>query len=302
MRLLKNAAESSYAKSFDGTPIYWERHGPTPKEAPDATPMLFCYGLVCSVNQWRKQIDRYSPMHPCYVFDYRAHHLSGHPADPSFLNMGALARDLKAVYDDAGLSKPAHIWGHSMGCHVALEFAFAFPELAKTLVLCCGTPNSPFANMFGSKAPEKLSVHLFNLLGSYPELFFKGWELFKSRPRLTELVSYAAGFNTDTSTRDDIRAYAHAVSEVDSQVFFTLLEEMSTGQIKNILAKVKTPTLVVAGALDRVTPPSEQQELANCLPDAEYVEIPAGSHNVQLDFGEYVGLKTEDFWRKRGLP
>jgi pimeloyl-ACP methyl ester carboxylesterase len=58
---------------------------------------------------------------------------------------------------------------------------------------------------------------------------------------------------------------------------------------------------VVAGALDRVTPSSEQQALAALLPKSKYVEIPAGSHNVQLDFGEYVGLKVEEFWRERKL-
>ncbi len=301
MRLLPEARESGYTNSFDGTPIYWELHGPALTDPKAKRPMAFCYGLVCSINQWRLQLERYSAKHPCIVFDYRAHHKSGNPSDFAYLNISALAKDLNAVIEHLEIKKPVHVWGHSMGCNVTLEFALAYPEKCHSLVLCCGTPNSPFANMFGSQYPELLSQKLFDLLNKYPQPLYKAWHFFKSYPKLTHAISYVAGFNTDTSTREDMSAYAEAVSDVDSETFFKLLEDMSRGDLKNILPKIKTPTAVVAGALDRVTPPSEQKELAEGLCDAEYIEIPAGSHNVQLDFGEYVGLKVEDFWRRRNL-
>ena len=301
MRVLPEARESGYANSFDGTPIFWELHGPEIGSPGAKRPIAFCYGLVCSINQWRLQLERYSKDHPCIVFDYRAHHMSGKPGDPAYMNLSALAKDLQAVLAHHKISDPVHIWGHSMGCNVALEFAFANPGLCHSLTLCCGTPNSPFANMFGSSVPEIISHKLFELLDKYPEPVHKVWHAFKSYPKLTHAISYLGGFNTDTSTREDISAYAHAVSEVEAEIFFKLLEDMSSGSVRNILPKINTPTAVIAGALDRVTPPSEQKELAEGLVDAEYVEIPAGSHNVQLDFGEYVGLKVEDFWRRRNL-
>jgi len=301
MRLLPEARESGYANSFDGTPIFWERHGPALDDPKAKRPMAFCYGLVCSTNQWRLQLERYSKEHPCIIFDYRAHHKSGNPSDFAFLNISALAKDLFAVIDHLKIEIPMHIWGHSMGCNVVLEYALAYPQRCHSLVLCCGTPNSPFANMFGSTVPEVISHKLFDLLDRYPEPLYKVWHTFKSYPKLTHAISYIAGFNTDTSTREDISAYAEAVSGVESQTFFKLLEDMSRGNIKNILPKIVTPTVVIAGALDRVTPPSEQKALSRGIGGSEYVEIPAGSHNVQLDFGEYVGLKVEDFWRRRSL-
>lgn len=302
MRLLADFAESGYATSFDGTPIFWERHGPSIDDPRALRPMIFCYGLVCSMNQWRQQVERYSALgHPCILLDYRGHHRSGNPSDSRLLNISALAKDVSCVIHHLKIRKPVHIWGHSMGCNVALEFALAEPQLCRTLVLCCGTPDNPFNHMLGSQLPAVLSAKLFDFMKSYPEPVHKIWDVFRARPSLTHLSAYLGGFNTDASTRDDMQAYAEAVRDVSSTTFFALLEDMSHGHTRSILPRVGVPAVVVAGARDRVTPPIEQKALASLLPDACYIEIPAGSHNVQLDFGEYVGLKVEEFWRERSL-
>lgn len=302
MRLLPDAAESAYATSFDGTPIFWERHGPALKDPSALRPMIFCYGLVCGMNQWRQQIARYTEAgHPCILMDYRGHHRSGNPSDAKLMNISVLAKDVSCVLHHLKISTPIHLWGHSMGCNVVIEFALAEPLLCRSLVLCCGTPDNPFNHMFGSQVPALLSAKIFDFMKSYPEPILKFWDIVRARPSMTQLSAYLAGFNTSTSTRDDIRAYAEAVCDVSSETFLALLEDMSRGQTRAILPRVRVPSIVVAGALDRVTPPSEQRSLAELLPDSHYVEIPAGSHNVQLDFGEYVGLKVEEFWRKRDL-
>jgi pimeloyl-ACP methyl ester carboxylesterase len=301
MRLLAAPQESGYATSFDGTPIYWERFGPSHKEKMAKRSMIFCYGLVCSMNQWRKQIERYSKEHPCILLDYRGHHKSGNPSSREYMNISAIAKDVSSVYHHLDINERVHVWGHSMGCNVALELALAEPNICQSLILCCGTADNPFSNMFGSQIPQKLSKKLFDWMEHYPQPVHKVWDAFRQQPLLTQISAYLAGFNRDTATRDDIRAYSEAVCDVSSETFFALLKDMSRGATRSILPRIKTPSLVVAGALDRVTPPSEQQALASLLPDAKYIEIPAGSHNVQLDFGEYVGLKVEEFWSERKL-
>jgi len=301
MRLLPEPTISGYATSFDGTPIYWEQHGPSLKDENAKRPMIFCYGLVCSMNQWRKQVQRYSKDHPCILLDYRGHHQSGNPSSPEYMNLSAIAKDVSTIYHHLDINDRVHIWGHSMGCNVALEVALAEPDICQSLILCCGTADDPFNNMLGTNYTQVLSKKLFEFMGNYPEPVHKIWDVFRGKPMLTQITAYLAGFNRDTSTRDDIKAYAEAVCDVSSETFFALLKDMSRGATRTVLPRIKVPTLVVAGALDHVTPPSEQAALASLLPDSKYVEIPAGSHNVQLDFGEYVGLKVEEFWREREL-
>jgi pimeloyl-ACP methyl ester carboxylesterase len=300
-RLIPPARAEGYVNSFDGTPIFWELHGPKPDDPAALRPMVFCYGLVCSINQWRQQIERYSPKHPCLLLDYRGHHKSGRPINASAFNLSALAKDVSAAIEGTFGRQASHVWGHSMGCSVALELALADPDLVHSLVLCCGTPDNPFRGMLGSELPEHFSRPFLDLVDRHPGPFFKAWDLFRARTEITVAVAWLAGFNQATVSREDIVTYAEAVCSVESETFFTLLRELAKGMTRAILPRVKVPAIVIAGGMDRVTPPHEQKAMAELLPDGIYVEIPAGSHNVQLDFGEYVGLKVESIWRERNL-
>ena len=300
-RLLPPPARTGRAKSFDGTEIAWELHGPLPSPK-GPTPHLFCYGLACSINQWREQIAHFSRTNPCLVFDYRGHHASAFPKDPRLMNLSALARDARSVVQALEIKRPVHVWGHSLGCNVALEFALAEPGLAKSLVLLCGTIESPFHNMLGLEDwLDRIMRPVLAAYASREEAYNRVWSLFMQVPGAVEVIAKLAGFNRDASTNEDIHTYAQAVMNVAPQTFFPLLIELSSGTTAAILPKIKTPALVIAGAKDKVTPPIEQKLLADKLGDAVYVEVPAGSHNVQLDFGDYVCMKATDYWRTRGL-
>ncbi len=299
-RIIPAATRDGYADSFDKCPIYWELHGPDLHET-QARPMIFCYGLVCSVNQWRAQLERYSKTNPCIVFDYRGHHRTPLPLELNSVNLSALGRDVIAILKHLKIEKPVHLWGHSMGVNVALEAALADPERFQSLVLCCGTSESPFKNMLHIPRLDRLITPILDSSKVTPEPFYALWDLLRLSPKTTGMIAQLAGFNTDTSTKDDVEVYAKAVCEVRSETFIQLIRELHRGATKTILPRIKTPTAVIAGALDHVTPISEQKYLSESLPDAVYFEIPAGSHNVQLDFGEYVGLKVENWWRERKL-
>lgn len=298
--LLPPFVDSGIIKSFDETPIYWERRGPSVEES-KKTPMFFCYGLVCSMNQWRFQIERYSQDRPCFTLDYRGHHKSGTPREKSALNLSAIGRDISAVIKANSIKGPLHFWGHSMGANVALEFATQEPARVKSLLLVCGTPQNPFKNMFHTPALDNFVSPLLKTHEKQPEIIEKLWKVFLSEPRLAKWISSLAGFNAQASKDADREAYALAVANIDPGVFFPLLRELTKGMTRNILPQVKNPALVVAGSKDFITPAEVQMDLAKSLPRGEYAEIPLGSHNVQLDFGEYLCLKVEEFWSRNKL-
>lgn len=299
-RLIPEPTLNGQTQSFDGTSIYWEVHGPKPT-SDGPRPILFCYGLACSMNQWRAQLERYSPHRPCILFDYRGHHGSAFPEDPSRFNISALARDAAAVLHHLELTQEVHVFGHSLGVNVALELAASEPELCRSLILCCGTADNPFRSMFGTDKIEKVMTPI---LAAYPDkadYFDLAWRLMQARPGATALGARFLGFNMDASSLKDVETYAQSVASIDPQTFFFLLRDLSRGMTRGILPKIRVPTLAIAGRLDRVTPPESMKLIADALPNAFYVEIPAGSHNVQLDFGEYVALKAEEFWKNRKL-
>jgi pimeloyl-ACP methyl ester carboxylesterase len=282
-------------ESFDGTQIYYDCHGP--KDSTEA-PLVFCYGLVCSMNQWRAQLERYSSHRRCVLVDYRGHHRSALPENKNSLNLSALAKDIARVIEHLQLKRPAHVWGHSMGVNVALELALAHPELCQSLVLCCGTMNNPFENMFNTNVLARFAEPMARDALEKPELYRIIWRLILANPKFVNIAASLVGFNEKASKKEDTEAYAKAVANISAEVFFPLILELISGQTANIVAKIKTPALVVAGSRDFMVPPSEVKALATALPIAEYLEVPMGSHNVQLDYGDYVCLRAEEFWRK----
>jgi pimeloyl-ACP methyl ester carboxylesterase len=48
-------------------------------------------------------------------------------------------------------------------------------------------------------------------------------------------------------------------------------------------AKVRCPTLVIAGAADRMTPASQAAKLAEALPEAELVRLPDCGHMMMIE-------------------
>src|SRR5262249_48594327 len=56
------------------------------------------------------------------------------------------------------------------------------------------------------------------------------------------------------------------------------LGTLSTNDLRATLPHVKAPTLVIAGQLDRITPPAASSELARLLPDGRYVEMRRAAH------------------------
>jgi pimeloyl-ACP methyl ester carboxylesterase len=189
-----------------------------------------------------------------------------------------------------------------MGVNVAIEAALAEPDAVASLVLLCGTAENPFRGMFHTDLLARSVLPLLKLYPLRPDAFAKIWQLVMSQPIVTQVLATSVGFNASAhSTLQDTEAYAKAVANIDPKTFFPLILEMAQGLTQNVLPRVPTPSLVIAGARDHVTPPDQQRRLAEALPQGEFVEMPLGSHNVQLDFGDYVGLKAEEFWTKRNL-
>lgn len=299
-RLIPPPIDAGHTESFDGTPIYWERHGPDPATC-DRTPILFCYGLVCSMSQWRLQLERYSKERPCLLFDYRGHHQSPFPANAASMNLSALAKDAAAVVRHVAPGRPVHVWGHSLGVNVALELAVAEPTLCRSLTLCCGTVQGPFRNMFGHDTLDYVMSPLFTLYPAQPAPFDLAWKLLRLKPEVMELSSRILGFNMDASSPQDVATYARSVVAIDPKTFYWLMRDFSKGLTEALLPQVRVPSLVIAGSKDTITPPAQACAFAAKIPRSRYVEIPAGSHNVQLDFGDYIALKAEEFWRDEKL-
>ena len=298
-RLLPDPQRSGHCESFDGTRIYWELHGALPSKT-DKKPLLFFYGLICSMNQWRKQVEYFSKEgHPCFLFDYRGHNESSFPDDLKSFNFSALARDARNVLAANEVETPVHVWAHSMGVNVALEFCLAYPDVCSDLVLCCGNVENPFETMLNTDFLSKTVQPILNLSPHRPEFFSIAWKILLRKPEISKLVIRFAGFNRNIVDSKDVDTYLHAVSQINPLTFLYLINEMAKGATKGILSRITCPVLVIGGESDYITPLDAQKKLASLLMEGEFCSVPAGSHNLQLEFDEYICLKAKEFWTKK---
>src|SRR5262249_33665924 len=142
--------------------------------------------------------------------------------------------------------------GRSMGGAIALAVACRRPALLRGLVLACTTARFAFA-------PEALAQLRDVVRGRLPQQF--GTETFSPRPRQPIRVE---------AWREEVKT--------DPRVRWGDLLACQAFDGRALLPRVTTPTLVVAGMDDAVTPVSCAAELARGIPGARLSVLEAAGH------------------------
>jgi pimeloyl-ACP methyl ester carboxylesterase len=99
-------------------------------------PLVFVHGYACSHTDWREQVSHFAPRYKTIVVDLRGHGAS--PAAPETCTIENCGQDVADLMRALELP-PAVIFGHSMGCRVALEAARRAGEHVKAIVLVDGS-------------------------------------------------------------------------------------------------------------------------------------------------------------------
>lgn len=266
----------------------------------EGLPLLFCQGLVCSSLHWTYQIEHFKENYQTIWMDYRAHGNSQTPKDLSTLTVSQIAKDCIQLLDELKI-KETVLLGHSMGVNIVLEIYREIqkkqPSRIKGLVLANGTPRRPLESMFHNNS----SVYSLRLLRKFfdlsPNLARKLWKLQKNSP-ITYTATMFGGFNPHLAAKEDIRYYIDQVFELDLELFLLLFENYAKYDATPWLEEIKTPTLIIGGEKDHMTPLEGQRLMHQLIPSSQLEIIPEGSHCSQMDLPELVSLKIEKFLRK----
>lgn len=280
-----------YVKSFDGTKLFYSVEG-------NGTPLVFCYGLVCSSLHWTYQIDHFQRTHRAVWFDYRGHQNSEVPKDLSSLTLESIARDLRVVLDELGL-KEVVLLGHSMGVNVVLEFYRQNPDRVKSMVLANGTAKRPLETLFQHntlQAGFRLLKKTYDLSPEFVSLF---WRMQKGNPIARTLVALG-GFNPHLTPQADIDLYVDQVADMDPAILINLIHNYDEYDATSWLHTIDVPTLILAGEGDRITPLEQQELMHQLIPGSRLEVIRHGSHCPQMDLPDLINLKIEKFLTEIG--
>lgn len=226
--------------------------------------------------------------HSCWVLQSRwfAHHgfsvlapdLPGHGRSTGepLLSVEHLADWVIALLDAAGVGQ-ATLVGHSMGSLVALEAAVRFPQRVSRAVLIGSSLPMSVAPVLldASHDDEPKAAALINAWSYSPSGQIGGsavpglWLLGMNR-RLMERQKPGVFF------RDMSACNAYARSPES-------------------LAAIAAPVLIVAGSLDRMTPPKAAGDLLECIPGARLVTLEGSGHALMAEKPDVVLDVLRDF-------
>jgi len=237
--------------------------------------IVFLHGIGGCVDTWQGQIEHFQDR--CEVLAWSAPGFGGTPrlADLNFANLAAkLAEDMRA----AGISK-ATIVGHSFGGMIAQQFVKDFPEMVSALVLIGTSPS------FGNPAGD----------------FQKQFVADRTRPldegkSMTELAGAAIPNLLGPGAKPAAAAAAvGAMAKVPEQTYRDVVQLLTTFDLRANLASIQVPTLLIAGEMDRLSPPAMMKKTASYIPDARFEMLAGIGHMTQIEDPAGVNALIDDF-------
>ena len=249
------SAQSGIVSALDGrTRLYWESTG-------TGDPVLLIHGLGLSGGAWWRTVAALARSMRVITFDHRG---IGQSKSLTYAyTTEAMADDAVSILDDLSLNR-VQVYGFSLGGMVAQQVALRHPARVQSLVL--GATHSG-----GRRAafPDGEVMAFFRRRATMP-LEEAAWA---SVP-----YNYGPRCRTDQVDRiaDDIaRRLANPFNERAYRA------QLLAGSLHNCyrrLERIRTPTMVVHGARDRIIPVANAHMIARLVPGAELRVLEGAGH------------------------
>lgn len=247
-------------------------------------------GLAMHTRSWYPVLPRLLDQWDVLLYDYPGQGESSWDDRP--VEIPELAAALPAVLDAIGVER-CHLLGISYGGFVALDAARLFHQRLHTLTLSgILLSHEQLFQMY-----EALSLRFY----AGTEAEFEIYTRYMYEKIFGEAFVRAVGPALESMRqrfferyRDRKRALVRLTEAQDP--FFDRLDANLPGY-----RAVPTPTLIVAGAQDRVLPPWVQRKIAGVLPHVRYEELPDSGHVVYLEQPEPFFATIGAFFRRRDL-
>lgn len=285
---------SAYKYTDQNTKILYSTNFEIKNIKKDEPLLVFNYGLVCSNAHWMYQLPFFENLgYQILIHDYRCHFSSECSDGIETCTFKNIANDLHSILKDIN-SRNVHMIGHSMGVNVTLEYARLYPKFIKSQTLISGTVLPPQDIMFDSNIVDITSPYIEDVAKNFSDLFESIWKSSYKNP-IARLAVLRGGFNPKKTSDDFVQLYMKRIGELNSDLFFHLLNQMKEHDIINDLEKIKTPTLIIGGDKDKVIPNYLQKILYQYIKNSELYIVKDGSHVPQVDFPDSINDRISRF-------
>ncbi|MDB4943108.1 MAG: hypothetical protein JWP97_2642 [Labilithrix sp.] len=282
----------------DGTRLFLRtmpRHGGGAAQSDERKRLraIFCDGILCDGFIWKYLWNDVAELCDVAHWHYRGHGRSAAPADPERVDIAQHARDLMAVRRHLG-DPPCILLGHSMGTQVCLETWRLFPEHVKGIVLLCGSYGKVTSSFRGLPILDAVLPKLTQIVDKQPDLARAIWS--RIPPEMAFRAALLAGdVDPDNVRREDMLPYLRHMTHVDLPMFLKMLRAAGAHSAETYLKEIDVPVLIIAGEKDTFTPGSLSSWMAEQIPGAELLTVPAGTHVAPIEQPELVDATIKAF-------
>jgi|1185.fasta_scaffold307646_2 3-oxoadipate enol-lactonase len=227
--------------------------------AADAPVVVLSNSLGATRAMWDPQVPALAERYRVVTYDTRGHGASPAPAGPYTLD--DLVDDLAALLDEVGAQR-AHVAGLSLGGMTAMRLAAREPARVHRLAVLCTSAKAD------------------------PQPFLDRARAVRSGGTAPLAPAVAARWLTPAfaAAHPDLVARLEAmIAGADDEGYAACCEVVAHMDLRDDLARITAPTLVISGADDLALPPEHQRVIAAGISGAELVSVSPGAHLANLE-------------------
>ena len=239
--------------------------------------VVLLHGFPLSRAMWAPQLQEIGKRYRVITPDFRG--MGETPLQEAVATMDDLAGDVIALLDHQRITEPVVIGGLSMGGYVAQAFAVNHPERLRGLLLMDTKAVADTPEMAGKREETALEVLDTGDVGKVVDAMI---------PRL---------FAAETLAEPErIKALKSVMEKTSPQGIASALRTLaSRPDRRDALLNIQVPTLVLVGAEDSISPPTEAQAIADAIPDSRFAVIPGAGHMAPWENPQAVNEAILDF-------
>jgi len=252
----------------EGLSIAYERVGEGP-------PLILLHGFLFDSRAWRPQLEELSNEFTVIAWDAPGAGRSDDP--PAGFGLRDWAECLIGFLDRTGVG-PGHVVGLSWGGLLAQELYRLDPERVQSLVLA-----DTYAGWRGSlgaaSAEERLAACIRDSDLSAADL----------------VALYLPGMHSPTASQEVRDELAAVMSDFHPAGFRLMARSLAESDLRDSLADIRVPTLLLWGEADARSPVEVAHELERRIPHARLVLIPDAGHLSNVEAAERFNTEVRSF-------
>jgi len=240
-------------------------------EQGEGTPIVILHGLMGGLSNF-DGVTEYFPKHGYKVV---IPELPLYSMSLLKTSVQTFAKYLKEFVDFKGYDKVI-LLGNSLGGHIALLATKLYPEMVEALVITGSS--GLYENSMGESYPRR---------GDYEFIKKKAQDVF---------------YDPEIATKEVVDDVYETVSDRNKLVkTLAIAKSAIRHNMAKDLPKMKTPTCIIWGKDDNVTPPEVAEDFQRLLPDADLYWVDKCGHDAMMEHPVRFNELLHDWLQKRNF-